>query len=126
VAELEAKVRDRDAVSVVDLDGDIDAAAHGPLRAAWEEAARPGRGGIVLNFEAVRYIDSTGIALLVELLAGTRAERRTVAACGLIDHYRMIFEITRLSDFIGLHPDEDAAVAALAAVGGAAPGDDRG
>jgi anti-anti-sigma factor len=110
VAELEAQVRHRGKVSVVDLEGEINIAADEPLRAAWAQAAGPDRPVIVLNFERVHYIDSAGIGLLVELLARTRGERRTVAACGLIDHYRMIFEITRLSDFIDIYPDEDSAV----------------
>ena len=81
------------------------------------EAAALGPGAIVLNFEGVDYINSTGIALIVGLLARARAERRTVGACGLTDHYREIFEITRLSDFMGIYADEDSAAGAPAAAG---------
>jgi anti-anti-sigma regulatory factor len=42
-----------------------------------------------------------------------RAERRKVVACGLSPHYREIFDITRLSDFIELFPDLDGAVSQL-------------
>jgi anti-anti-sigma factor len=48
----------------------------------------------------VDYINSTGIALIVGLLGKARAAEVPVAASGLSDHYREIFEITRLSDFI--------------------------
>ena len=59
------------------------------------------------------YINSTGIALIVSVLARARAERRKVVASGLSPHYREIFDITRLSDFIELFPDLDRAVSEL-------------
>jgi len=68
---------------------------------------------VVLDFAAVDYINSTGIALIVSVLAKARAERRKVVASGLSPHYREIFDITRLSDFIELFPDLDGAVSQL-------------
>jgi len=70
-------------------------------------------GTVVLDFAAVDYINSTGIALIVSVLARARAERRKVVASGLSAHYREIFDITRLSDFIELFPDLDRAVSQL-------------
>ena len=46
------------------------------------------------------YINSTGIALIVRLLAEARRDHREVIADGLSDHYREIFRITRLSDYL--------------------------
>ena len=66
----------------------------------------------MLNFANVDYINSTGIALIVGLLARARKEHRTVRAFGLSEHYRQIFAITRLSDFMGIYADEDSAVTA--------------
>jgi anti-anti-sigma factor len=117
VAEFRAAVRQRAGAAVVDLHGQIDMAADGPLAAAYTEAASLGPGAIVLNFEEVDYINSTGIALIVGLLARARKERRAIGACGLSDHYREIFEITRLSDFMGIYADEDSAAGAPAAAG---------
>jgi anti-sigma B factor antagonist len=117
MAEFRAAVRRRAGAAVVDLQGQIDMAADGPLAAAYAEAAGQGPGAIVLNFEGVDYINSTGIALIVGLLARARAEHREVGACGLSDHYREIFEITRLSDFMGIYADEDSAAGAPAAAG---------
>jgi anti-anti-sigma factor len=107
--EFRATVRQRDDLSVIDLDGDIDIAADRRLREAYAEASAAGPTTLLLNFERVGYINSTGIALVVELLARARREGRAVAACGLSDHYRNIFQITRLSDFMGIYDDEDSA-----------------
>jgi anti-sigma B factor antagonist len=107
--EFRAAVRERDGLSVVDLAGDIDIAADQRLRDAYAEAAAAGSTALLLNFERVRYINSTGIALIVELLARARRERRTITGCGLSEHYLDIFSITRLSDFMGIYADEESA-----------------
>ena len=71
-----------------------------------------GAASIRLDFTAVAYINSTGIALIVGLLGRARAAAVPVSACGLTDHYREIFEITRLSDFMTI---DDAGVGGDAA-----------
>jgi anti-anti-sigma factor len=109
--ELEASVRDRDGVAIIDLAGDIGSSAEAALEVAYREAAH-GRTAVVLNFASTDYINSTGIALIVGLLAQARARGITLTACGLSDHYREIFEITRLSDFMRLSDSEDSAIGA--------------
>ena len=64
---------------------------------------------VLLDFASVDYINSTGIALIVSVLAKARSEGRRVVASGLSDHYRQIFDITRLSDFIQLYADVESA-----------------
>lgn len=108
--DLKVTLRRRGDVAVLELDGDIDRAAEGPLRDGYEQVTAEGDAPVLLNFERVGYINSTGIAVIVGLLARARKERRPVAACGLSEHYQQIFSITRLSDFIDLYPDEDSAV----------------
>ena len=97
--ELEVQVRRRDEAAVLDLIGDIDASAEDALQRAYDSAARDSHS-VVLNFARTNYINSTGVALIVRLLADARARRIEMRACGLSDHYREIFEITRLADFI--------------------------
>jgi anti-anti-sigma factor len=109
-SELQAKVRERDGVAVIDLTGDLNSSAEDALNAAYEQATGSGARSVVLNFERAEYINSTGIALIVGLLAQARANRVQVQAFGLSDHYREIFEITRLADFMTITDDEDRAV----------------
>ncbi len=85
-------------VTVIELRGEIDGGAREALTAAYDDSGPT--GALRLDFEHVTYINSTGIALIVELLSRTRADGRPVAASGLSEHYREIFQITRLTDFI--------------------------
>ncbi len=108
---LEAEVRQERGVVVLDLRGEINGFAQETLDAAYSEAERNDPEAILLNFEEVDYINSTGIALIVGLLAKARVSKRRLVAFGLSDHYVEIFEITRLSDFISVLPDEESAIA---------------
>jgi anti-sigma B factor antagonist len=97
-------------VVVLDLAGDLRADAREDLEAAYVDAAAREPQAVVLNFSDVGYVDSTGIALLVGLLARARRDGRELSAYGLTDHYREIFAITRLSEFIHVYDDEPSAL----------------
>ena len=107
---FEATVRVEDGTAVIDMTGLLDRSAEATLATSFGEALDSG-GTIALNFGDVTYINSTGIALVVGALARARAAGRAVRAFGLTEHYREIFTITRLSDFMGIYDDESAAVA---------------
>ena len=107
----EAEVRRSGTAVVIALRGDINAAADPALRKAWEDAEASGPATVVLNFLEMTYMNSTGIALIVSLLAEARKKGIEVRACGLSDHYRHIFEVTRLADFMPMFDDETTAVA---------------
>ena len=107
---LDVRVRERGDVAIVDLAGDIDSGADSALEAAYAQAAQAGTRAILLNFAQVGYVNSTGIALIVGLLAKARRDRVAVRCTGLSDHYREIFEITRLADFMRIADNEDGAV----------------
>jgi anti-anti-sigma factor len=110
VQHLVASVRQESAGAVLDLRGEINGFSQEALDAAYAEAEAKDPEAIILNFEEVDYINSTGIALIVGLLAKARAAKRRLLAYGLSEHYVEIFNITRLSDFVGVYPDEQSAL----------------
>lgn len=107
---LEAEVRREPGAAVIELRGEIDGFAEEALAAAYEEAETGNPETILLDFDGVDYINSTGIALIVGLLAKARASKKRLVACNLSDHYVEIFNITRLSDFMGVYPDRESAL----------------
>jgi anti-anti-sigma factor len=109
--KFRAGVRLEGGIPVIDLAGDINAGADGDLDAAFTQAKSRRAPAVLLNFRDVTYINSTGIALIVGLLAQARKDHVQVLVCGLNDHYRHIFNITRLADFMSIHEDEPAALA---------------
>jgi anti-sigma B factor antagonist len=107
VEEFRATVRQGPKGSIVELAGTVDRRAKEGMERAYEEASKAS-GEILLDFANVDYINSTGIAVIVGVLAKARAEDRNVGAIGLIDHYKEVFEITRLADFMHIHEDAAA------------------
>ena len=107
---LDATVRHQAATAIVDLHGEINGFADAAINDAYAEAESHSPRAIVLNFTGVDYINSTGIALIVGLLARARASHISLRAVGLSPHYVEIFQITRLSDFVELFADEASAL----------------
>lgn len=109
VQAFEALVRIEPGATIIDLFGRIDATSEQGLNAAFDQAEQQPVQTIVLNFKDVSYINSTGIALIVGLLARSRKLHRQLIVFGLSEHYTEIFRITRLSDFMSIYPDEVSA-----------------
>jgi anti-anti-sigma factor len=103
-------VRFQDGTAVVDLPPQIDQTAEEALNDAYAAAAAQGARTVLLNFRGVDFLSSTGIALIVGILARARKDGRAITAAGLSEHYREIFEITRLADFMKIYADESAAL----------------
>ena len=98
--QLETNVFTADDHATLVLVGDVNESAEQRLNEAYRAAADAHPASITLDFSAVEYINSTGIALIVGLLAAARGAKIPLHAVGLSDHYRELFEITRLSDFM--------------------------
>jgi len=108
--------RVNDKVSVIDVKGDLTAFAEGVLMQAYNQASDGSVRAIILNFEGLEYMNSSGIGLLVTLLIRVNREKQRLLTFGLTDHYRNIFQITRLDDAISIYESEDEAVRAADAM----------
>lgn len=107
---FEANVRYQPEAATIDLQGEINASAESAMLDAYQRAEARNPTTIVLNFSQTTYINSTGIALIVSLLAQARKNHRRLVVYGLSDHYVEIFNITRLADFMKIFPDESSAL----------------
>jgi anti-anti-sigma factor len=96
--------------SVLDIRGDITSSSEAALMSAYNEATAQGVRTIVLNFGGLEYMNSGGIGLLVTLLIRANRAKQQLRACGLSEHYRQIFELTRLNDAIGIYDSEAEAL----------------
>jgi anti-sigma B factor antagonist len=98
-----------DSVAIVDIKGDVTAACEPVLMSAYEEAGAS-TSKLVLNFGGLEYMNSGGIGMLVTLLVRANRQRQELAAYGLSDHYREIFELTRLDEAITIYDSEESAL----------------
>jgi anti-sigma B factor antagonist len=107
---FETRVRALPGATIIDLQGEINSFAETDLNAAYTEVEELDPSKVLLNFSGVHYINSTGIALIVGLLARARKAHREMVVFGLSDHYVEIFQITRLADYMTILADEASAL----------------
>ncbi len=113
-ANVEMKVRSAgDKTSVIDIQGEINAFAENVLMDAYTQATSEGAQNIILNFSQLDYMNSSGIGLLVTLLIRASRQKQHLMAYGLSDHYRQIFELTRLNEAITVYNTEQEALSAV-------------
>jgi len=101
-----------DDASIIDVQGELTAFAEEVLMDAYNQASDGKVRAIILNFEGLEYMNSSGIGLLVTLLIRVNREKQRLLTYGLSEHYRSIFQITRLDDAIGIHDSEEEAIEA--------------
>ena len=100
--------------SVVDIDGEVNAFAENALMEAYAVASAGGCRVIILNFSDLEYMNSGGIGLLVTLLIRVQRQGQRMMAIGLSEHYRHIFELTRLNEAIPVFETESEALESAA------------
>ncbi len=103
--------------SVFDIDGEVTGFAEEVLMDAYTRASMHGAKNIALNFTDLDYMNSSGIGLLVTLLVRVQRQKQKLLAFGLSEHYKQIFELTRLNEAIGIYETEQEAVRAVAEAG---------
>jgi len=99
--------------SVLDIQGEINAFAEKDVMNAYTRASEQGAQNIILNFEKLEYMNSSGIGLLITLLIRCNRQKQRLVAVNLAEHYQQIFELTRLNEAIKIIPTESEALVAL-------------
>jgi anti-sigma B factor antagonist len=98
--------------SIIAVQGSVTSASEAVLMDAYVAAVGGRTRNIVLDFRELEYLNSSGIGLIVTLLVRANRQGQRLSAYGLTEHYRHIFELTRLNDAIAIHDAEDAALMA--------------
>jgi anti-sigma B factor antagonist len=105
--------------AVLELSGRFDSYV-APRAAEWLEKITTGSPAhVVVNMSEVNFVDSTGLATLVQGLNRARKRNGELYLCGLQKQVYMIFELTRLDKAFHIFVDEDHALHAITATSGA-------
>jgi len=101
------------AVTVLNIKGDITAFSESSLGEAYRTASERGAGKLLLKIEREAYINSGGIAVLIQILAQTRRKNQRVAITGISDHFKKIFTMVGITKFAEIFDSVDLAINAL-------------
>lgn len=109
---MQISARHLEKITIFDVTGDIDLSTSPELRKALLRELRELRmPRVVLNLKAVRYIDSSGVASLVEGLKASRDVGARLVLFGLNTTVREVLQLSRLLKIFETYDSEDQAVA---------------
>jgi anti-sigma B factor antagonist len=92
---VKISVRNVGTAKVVDVDGEVDLGTSPDLRRTLF-AALSTVGRLALNLEAIRYIDSSGIATLIEVLKRSQNLKKEFVLFGLSPAVQEVFRLTHV------------------------------
>lgn len=107
----------QEGLHIVQIEGEIDMARSPELREILSVHAEAQRPALLLDFSGVEYIDSSGLATLVEYVQKSSAFGGKFAVGGLRESVQTIFEMVRLHEVFPVHARLEEARAALAGTG---------
>ena len=104
---MEIDIKQAASGAVVRVAGDVDMVSSPELREAVLELLLDNQGTVVVvNLAGVKYIDSSGVASLIEGLKEARRARRSLRLACLNDGPRHVLELTRLLDLFDVYATE--------------------
>jgi len=108
------KLESRGAVILFDIKGDVTSFSEPFLNEAYENANKNEIGALLFIFEEKAYINSGGIAVLIQLLSQTKKNSQKVGIAGLSEHFKKIFNMVGISKIAKIYDTTEAALEELA------------
>ena len=104
-----------DEVHIISLSGEIDLQHSPAMRQLLQTNASARVPAILLDFSGVKYIDSSGLATLVEYYQKARSYSGQMALAGMSNRVRSVFDLVRLNEILSIYPNVAEARAGLRA-----------
>ena len=101
------------AVAVLRFEGDISSTSKEAVIGAYQGLPKETNKLVLLDFTKVDYINSSGIALVIQLLIEAANSGQKVYAFGLSPHFTKVFTMVGITKYAEIHSTQDAALAAL-------------
>lgn len=99
-------------ITVLRFAGDITSASKAAVLGTYQGI--PGTTKrILLDFSGVEYLNSSGIALIIQMMIAASKSNQTIQTFGLKPHFQKVFTMVGITRYTTLHPDEQAACAAF-------------
>lgn len=107
--ETRIEVLKEDGLSVFEIRGDVTSSSESAFSDAYRSLKVEGAGKIILRFQEDSYINSGGIAVLIQLLAETNRNKQKIGITGLSAHFQKIFKMVGITRFAAIYPTVEEA-----------------
>ena len=105
--ECTVRVHKGDDFVTIEIKGDLTMSAVKDMDAAYQKACGYSPSNILLKFHDRTHINSSGLAILINLVIDSREKGCRIFVSGISRHYRKIFEITGLTKYTTIVESED-------------------
>lgn len=99
------------ATTILRFQGDISSSSQDAVLGTFSRLPAGERKRLLLDFTKVEYINSSGIALVIQLLMQASKAGESVALFGLTPHFQKVFTMVGITKYAQIHADEAAACA---------------
>jgi anti-sigma B factor antagonist len=110
---MQIRTDEKQGISVFRMNGDIDINTSPEVKRSFDDAIKHKKEKVVINLKDVSYVDSSGLATLVEILKNLRSYGGKMKLTNLSAKVRGLFEITKLDKLFDIVGEEDEAVASF-------------
>jgi len=107
---MQIKAEEKNGVTVFKIFGDIDINSSPDVKKSFDKSITRDKNKVVISLENVGYVDSSGLATLVEIYKNLRTYAGKLKLTNLSDKVRGLFEITKLDKLFEIVPTEQEAV----------------
>jgi anti-sigma B factor antagonist len=102
-----------DPITVLRFAGDITSTSQAAVLGTFQGLPADTVKRILLDFSKVEYLNSSGIALVIQMMIAASKHGQTIQTFGLTPHFQKVFTMVGITKYTKLHPDEATARAAF-------------
>ncbi len=106
----EVETRVKSDVGIVDIMGEVTSYSEKALDEGYEQLTKKNLKKICFNFEKVSYINSAGMAIIINILTKSRDRGQSLRSWGLTEHFQKIFDMVGITKYMYHAKDEEEAL----------------
>ena len=110
----EINFEQRGAITLFNIQGDLTSFSEPFLSEAYQNANTQGADKILLKIDKEAYINSGGIAALIQILAQSKRNNQNIGITGVSDHFKKIFSMVGITKFADIHDTVASAIEIMA------------
>ncbi|MEE8574080.1 MAG: STAS domain-containing protein [Thermodesulfobacteriota bacterium] len=107
---MEINVQEQGGISILRVVGDIDVNTSPEVKESFDNLVKEKKEKVVVNLKGVNYVDSSGLATLVEVFKNMRAYDGKLKLTNLSSKVMGLFEITKLNNLFDIFTEEADAI----------------
>jgi anti-anti-sigma factor len=108
--DIQVSTSFKEDIAVISIKGDVTAVTGDVISNTYEGDTVSNAPKILLQFDKDCYINSGGLAYMIDIASEGRKKGQKIHACGLSDHFQKIFHMVGLTRCIPVFSSKEAAI----------------